>query len=712
MLTCLRNQFSIRLFTNPFITDILSFLNDIQTEHNIKFLVIDETVERLLDSLFADRNELLNYVTAVDRIDSTKRKGQPTVEAIYLLKPTKFNISCMDADFSNRPPKYKRSHIRFLPGFSEHIVRFFDSKKYIPQYIGSLAEINCGFIPKEAQFFETMGIDQPLQVFFNEQCSDLIERNITKTVQSLLNICIVTGEYPIVRYYQPSSEAYALSKATILAKKLAFGFQEALDAYARGDESFPPPSTRPRSVFIITDRSLDLFSPVLHDFSYQAMACDLVPELDPVTNVYHYKAENEKGEEEEKTSKLLDLVDPDWCELKHQHIIDASEYLSAKINELITKNPLLVDRANVKTTTDLLSVVAHLKDFDEERRRIILHRTLIDECMKINEQRHLAELADFEQNLAGFGHDFEGNKCKHLTDDLIKVLCSNSANITDKIRFIMIYALYRGGLTELDFVKLLSFIGVNTGHNFFQHFMTLFKNFHCLGYKLVKEKPGDKPFKKVWHHDTTVNDPNIYNTSRFIPSVGNNLSKVISNPLLLNEAEFPYVKDKPIELLELDSVSTGVSSTTSSTSLRNPRHKAAWAKNTSQFRAPRQRFFYYVLGGLTYSEIKAAYDQSRLKNKDVFIGSDSTFTPLQFMQNVERLSESRELLRLKDDQPEKETAPDFLFDRGVTVSAAAQHVHTVSHQRTNKDATPRMPAPPVEPKEKKRHKFTKFLRSK
>lgn len=85
---------------------------------------------------------------------------------------------------------------------------------------------------------------------------------------------------------------------------------------------------------------------------------------------------------------MVDLYDPDWIDLKHQHIMDANEYIQGRIKELIAKNPLLVDRSNVKNTTDLLSVVAHLKDFDEERRRLILHKTLVDECLGENAEEN------------------------------------------------------------------------------------------------------------------------------------------------------------------------------------------------------------------------------------------------------------------------------------------------------------------------------------
>ena len=108
--------------------------------------------------------------------------------------------------------------------------------------------------------------------------------------------------------------------------------------------------------------------------------------------------------------------------------------------------------------------------------------------------------------------------------------------------------------------------------------MLLFRNYELIGFKLIKEEPRNKPFKKEWFHDTIVKDSSIYTTSRFVPAAGNILSKVIANPLLLTEESFPYVKDKPIELLDEEEreMAGSNASAYNSASLRNPRHKASW----------------------------------------------------------------------------------------------------------------------------------------
>lgn len=703
--------------------NLLTLINEVQTPHNVKFLVIDAEVEKFLSYLFVSPGELLRHVTAVDRVDSPNRKGQSSVEALYLLKPNRYNINCIDVDYRMRPARYRRAHIRFLPGTDPGMVEFFKSKRYIPQYLASIKEVELSFIPKETQFFLTMDIDRSLQLFFNKQCMDLIDRNVKRTIHSLLNLCIVTGEYPIIRYSQPLPNQEKLTPATLLAKRVAFEFQTTLDNYAREHQDFPPPSQRPRAVCLITDRCLDLLSPVLHDFTYKSMVYDLVPDVDPSTDMCKYTAENEKGEQEDKHSKLQDLLDPDWVELKNQHIVDANDYLNARIKEMISKNPKLVDRSNVKTTTDLLSVVAHLKDFDEERRRMILHRTLIEKCLVINQERRLAESADVEQCCAGFGTDMDGEKVKNVTYNLLEALNIKESNVIDKIRHIIVYALYRGGIIEQDLMKLLAFIGIEENHDFFSHFMLFFRNFDQLGFQLIKESPKNKPFKKELFHDTIVKDSSVYNTSRYIPAVGNILTKLIANPLLVSEEFFPYVKDKPIELLDEETAENAgyTANVNSSASLRNPRHKAAWTKNNANpKRAPRQRFFYYIIGGVTHLEIKAIYEQSELKNRDVFIGSDGIITPLSFMKSVENLTNERKNLQLKDDEREKERPPDFMLEAFAPVAPPVSHAlhlpknappqsapaSTQSTQRSEADASN------GNPPEKKKGKFSKLLKSK
>jgi syntaxin-binding protein 1 len=64
---------------------------------------------------------------------------------------------------------------------------------------------------------------------------------------------------------------------------------------------------------------------------------------------------------------------------------------------------------------------------------------------------------------------------------------------------------------------------------------------------------------------------------------------------------------------------------------------------------PRQRIFYFIAGGMTYSESRTAYELSNIFDKEVFIGSDEILTPTSFLDQVKKLEESRNELYLEQD---------------------------------------------------------------
>lgn len=608
----------------------------------------------------------------------------------------------MLTDFTNIPTRYKAAHIFFLPGLTTELSNKLKDNIHFQKNLRTFQEFHLNIYPKESNLFVTKNLNS-LQVFYNSSCHDLVTKAIIQTARALVDLCVLTGEYPIIRYYSPN-ENDAFFNASVLPKMVATELQEQLDEYTRTHTDFPPPSTRQRSIFLITDRTLDLFAPLLHEFTYQAMAYDIVS--GQIRNdVYSYEAENETGAKEMKESKLDDN-DPEWFQLRHLHILDAQEVLSSKTEEFLSKNSMLVDRSKIKTTTDILHAVAHLKGFDEERRRITLHKTLLETLMLTNGEKKLAEIAEFEQNVANFGVDADGERIKNLADLLIDYLTQDVYSFADKLRVILLYGLYRGGLIEQDYIKLFNFMGILQLHEI-DYNLELIKNFEIIGFKLIKPNLKSKSvFRREFLHESI--SENSYNTSRFRPSVNSIITKVLSNTL--DDERFPYIKDKPMDL-ENDISRTN---STSTASLKNPKHKASWAKTNTQFQPPRQRIFYFIAGGATYSEARTAYELSNKFEKDIILGTDELITPLQFMGEVKKLSLERPNLKLYADwKANKPTeAPRYLLDtysEKKSSEAPSSSANVQVHQGTPIKQTKTNEEPE---KDKKRSKFKKFLKKK
>lgn len=88
---------------------------------------------------------------------------------------------------------------------------------------------------------------------------------------------------------------------------------------------------------------MDLFSPLVHEFTYQAMAHDLLPIRDG-DKVLYKTVMNEGGPNQEEKEVELSEKDRLWVENRHLHMKDLLEKLVDDFNKFRAENPQFADR--------------------------------------------------------------------------------------------------------------------------------------------------------------------------------------------------------------------------------------------------------------------------------------------------------------------------------------------------------------------------------
>lgn len=103
---------------------------------------------------------------------------------------------------------------------------------------------------------------------------------------------------------------------------------------------------------LITDRAMDTITPFVHEFSYQAMAYDLLELKDDqykyvlecallvvaeLTRFVRYKFVNAKGADEE-TSIPITEKDEVWADSRHLHMREAIDKLQADFKAFAEKH--------------------------------------------------------------------------------------------------------------------------------------------------------------------------------------------------------------------------------------------------------------------------------------------------------------------------------------------------------------------------------------
>lgn len=148
----------------------------------------------------------------------------------------------------------------------------------------------------------------------------------------------------------------------------------------------------------ITDRSMDLFSPLIHEFTYQAMVHDLLPikEGDKVT----YRVKASEGAED-KQDKDVELSEKDrlWTANRHKHMKDTIDKLMGDFQKFMDENPHFTkqDAEGSNSLNAIKDMLAGLPQFQEMKEAYSLHLTMAQESMNIFQQNKLADLASVEQ---------------------------------------------------------------------------------------------------------------------------------------------------------------------------------------------------------------------------------------------------------------------------------------------------------------------------
>lgn len=466
------------------------------------------------------------------------------------------------------------------------------------------------------------------------------------TLLQITGVCVALGEYPIIRYYRPRAPTH---EASVLCSHLARFVQDKLDMYAQFNQDFPPQSNRPRGALYITDRSMDLYAPFLHEFTYQAMALDLLPINDTDKITYRAVVNEDDPNAEEKEMEISDN-DKIWVENRHRHMKDTLDKLISDFQKFIADNPNFTNQdaqnaAGMNGLNAIKDMIAGLPQFQQMKESYTLHLGMAEKCMNIFQQHKLPDLASVEQCLAT-GLDEDYRKAKNMADQVVRTLDDEAVTPADRLRLIALYVLFRDGVLPADLEKLIFHAQLPPPD------MEVVRNLDLLGARVgrqLKEK-REPPPPLFPRNAVPPADAEEYGLSRFTPALQEMLEAHVRGSL--PQDTFPFTKAAPEDMNMQESAQAS--------SLRSA--KPTWAKSRLASVEPRQRVIVFMAGGATYSESRACYDVSEKTSRDVFLITSHMMKPQLFLRQVGDLSQRRDRLRLPVDGPQPK-APTHLFEK-------------------------------------------------
>ena len=392
-------------------------------------------------------------VTLVESLEK-KRAPFPDMAAIYILAPTSESIERLLDDYSSKSKVLygKDVYVYFLGRIPENSLNSIKSCKQLIKRLKALSEINVHFLAKEERAF-LLDMRPSFRQFYLRNSPTPKELLIA---EQLVTVCATMNEYPYVRYNKESGICSSLASLFNL-KMEEFVASNPTWWFHGSGKSQNKHSERDRSSLLLLDRASDCLTPLMHDFTYQAMVNDLLNvKGDQIT----YKAESaDDPDVKEDKDVLLNEKDKLWCELRGKHIAQVIEILSARIQDVVnssTGNALSKNKSDGNMSlSQMASALKELPEYREIMSKLSQHMHLAHECMDVFNRMALLDLSDVEQTLAT-GKDEEGRSPKLV--ELISRAEGAMIRMTDsqaRLRMVLIATISQGGLSGLDRDRLL-----------------------------------------------------------------------------------------------------------------------------------------------------------------------------------------------------------------------------------------------------------------
>ena len=407
----------------------------------MKALILDADTTRAVSTALSQSDILEQEVYLVERIDAEdKKEALPHLKAVALLRPSRENVARLRREL--RDPRFGSYHLYFTNRVED--IRLQDlAEGDTKELVACVHEVYGDFLPLEAHHISTPTPRPHLALapmaWDYGASSDMINR-LTDGLSSLM-LCLRRRFQ--IRFQRGSERAQRLAQSLHHLSSM-----EQRELFDFGQRSYYSSSstTEGQPLLLIIDRRDDPVTPLLSQWTYQAMIHEILGSRDNRVSLRHVAGLRPELAE----AVLSSLQDKFFATHMYSNFGDVGMAIKSLVDsQIVSSNSAaaMTKKVDFESLDDMASFVENLPEMTHQQGITAKHVALMTELSHAVERRALMRVSGLEQDIACAATPAPVAHYDQVNE------CINAAVITasDKARLLALYGLRyeKEGKTQL-----------------------------------------------------------------------------------------------------------------------------------------------------------------------------------------------------------------------------------------------------------------------
>ncbi|XP_059453320.1 vacuolar protein sorting-associated protein 45 homolog isoform X2 [Corylus avellana] len=552
------------------VTAVRDYINRmLQDISGMKVLILDSHTVSTISVAYSQSELLQKEVFLVELVDniSKSKESMSHLKAVFFLRPTSENIQRLRRQLAS--PRFGEYHLFFsnlLKDTQIHNLADSDEQEVVQQ----VQEFYADFVAIDPYHFTLNVPSNHLYMLPAVVDPPSLQNFCDRVVDGIAAVFLALKRRPIIRYQRTSDIAKRIAQETA---KLMYQQESGLFDFRRTEVS---------PLLLVIDRRDDPLTPLLNQWTYQAMVHELIGIQDNKVDL----RSTGKFPKDQQEVVLSSEQDAFFKANMYENFGDIGMNIKRLVDEF---QQIAKSNQNIQTIEDMAKFVDNYPEYKKMQGNVSKHVTLVTEMSKIVEERKLMLVSQTEQELACNGGQVAAFEA------VTNLLNNESISNIDRLRLVMLYALRYEKESPVQLMQL----------------------FNKLASRSAKYKPGLVQFLlKQAGVDKRTGD--LYGNRDFL-NIARNMARGLKG------VENVYTQHQPLLFQTVESITKG--------RMRDVDYP--YVGNHFQQGRP-QEVVIFIVGGTTYEESRCVALQNASNSGIRFIlGGSVVLNSKRFLKDLE-----------------------------------------------------------------------------